>query len=63
MLYTKEPLDLIFPEDVADVKYIQVECGIIEAEKTSYGYAVRRLISTKPSDFLKKQYTPGVQIK
>jgi len=63
MLYTKEPLDLIFPEDVADIKYIQVECGVIEAEKTSEGYAVRRLISTNPSDYLKKAYTPGVRIK
>ena len=63
MLYTKEPLDLIFPEDVADIKYIQVECGVIEAEKTSVGYAVRRLISTNPSDYLKQEYTPGVLIK
>ncbi|MDD4699167.1 MAG: YlzJ-like family protein [Oscillospiraceae bacterium] len=63
MLHTKESLDLVFPEDIADVKYIQVECGVIEAEKTADGYSVRRLISTKPSDYLKQQYTPGVQIK
>ncbi|MEG1887019.1 MAG: YlzJ-like family protein [Oscillospiraceae bacterium] len=62
MLYTKEPLELIFPQDIAKVKYIQVECGIIEAKLTQNGYEINRLISTNLKSYLNEDFRPGSSI-
>lgn len=60
MMYTKEPLSQVFREDaMPKVKTVQLEYGILELEKTGGVQRVKRLFSTRPSDYLNIKYTPG----
>lgn len=60
MLYTKEPFEQIFPFAAAPcVRQVQLEYGILELEKVAGQLLVKRLISTRPSDYLNQKYTPG----
>ncbi len=60
MMYTKEPLEQVFYNSTAPrLKQIQLEFGILELEEVGGQQCVKRLISTRPSDYLNIKYSPG----
>ncbi len=60
MMYTKEPLEQVFFSGTTPkCKQIQLEFGILELEEVGGRQCVKRLISTRPSDYLNTKYTPG----
>ncbi len=60
MIHTKEPLEQVFfSAAVPCTRQVQLEYGVLELEKVAGRFLVKRLISTRPSDYLNQKYTPG----
>ncbi|MBQ7875283.1 MAG: hypothetical protein IJ306_09045 [Oscillospiraceae bacterium] len=59
ILWTVEPFDRIFPTELSKTVTMSIASGFLEGSMTPRGFAVSRLISTNPKDYLNSEYSPG----
>lgn len=62
MMYTKLPLAQVFGSSAGCepiLEQIQLKYGILELEQVGDRQVVKRLISTRPADYLNQKYMPG----
>ena len=60
LLYTIQPAEAIFPQaDPPASRMMMVRGHLCECVREGEGYAVKRLISTNPADYLEPELAPG----
>ena len=62
MMYTIEPYGRIFGGENKTTT-LQLEFGVVEVDRCGDGLRVRRVISTRLSDYLDPRLAPGSEIK
>ncbi len=59
ILWSAEPIDRIFPTEMPETLFVNINGGYLEGHKTPEGFAVSRLFSTDLKNYLKSEYSPG----
>lgn len=60
IIHSITPIPLLLPEStLPPTATMTIADGILEGEPGPDGFAIRRLISTNPASYLKKEYAPG----
>lgn len=62
ILYSIEPLDLIFPPKEHAREFLEFEGGTLEGYRENGHFTVTSLISTDPALFLDERFSPGTSL-
>lgn len=62
ILWTVEPFEKIFPNELPKREFVEIDGGILEVIKSKDKTEVSRLVSTNQRLYLKSEYAPGYRI-
>ena len=62
ILWTVEPLERVFPNELPEREFTEIDGGVLEVIRSGNKTEVSRLISTDQRLYLKKEFAPGYRI-